>query len=226
MSIQPKHCRQVPMISRRAFVLALAGAPLAACNTTQLAGLPTDGEYAGWYIGTREDHPFPIPLADRSRMRPEQRPQTVAYHGPERPGTVIVDIDQRYLYFVEGDGTAIRYAVGVGRQGFSWSGAAYVGRKSVWPSWTPTSNMVRLIPGLPRYASAGIDNPLGARALYLYQGGRDILFRIHGTNEPWKIGQAASSGCIRMLNEDVVDLYDRVPVGATVLVKRGGRYRA
>ena len=88
------------------------------------------------------------------------------------------------------------------------------------------SNMVRLIPGLPRYASAGIDNPLGARALYLYQGGRDILFRIHGTNEPWKIGQAASSGCIRMLNEDVVDLYDRVPVGATVLVKRGGRYRA
>ncbi len=85
---------------------------------------------------------------------------------------------------------------------------------------------LELIPGLPRYASAGIDNPLGARALYLYQGGRDILFRIHGTNEPWKIGQAASSGCIRMLNEDVVDFYDRVPVGATVLVKRGGRYRA
>ena len=111
------------MISRRAFFVALAGAPLAACNTTQLAGLPTDGEYAGWYIGTREDHPFPIPLVDRSRMRPEQRPQTVAYHGPERPGTVVVDIDQRFLYLVQGDGTAMRYAVGVGRQGFSWKGA-------------------------------------------------------------------------------------------------------
>ena len=132
MSLEPKHCRQVPMISRRAFFVALAGAPLAACNTTQLAGLPTDGEYAGWYIGTREDHPFPIPLVDRSRMRPEQRPQTVAYHGPERPGTVVVDIDQRFLYLVQGDGAALRYAVGVGRQGFSWKGVAYVGRKAAW----------------------------------------------------------------------------------------------
>ena len=116
----------------------------------------------------------------------------------ERPGTIIVDIDQRFLYLVEGDGTAIRYAVGVGRQGFSWSGAAYVGRKSVWPSWSPTSNMVKLIPGLPRYASAGIDNPLGARALYLYQGGRDILFRIHGTKSPGISGRPpppAASAC-------------------------------
>ena len=190
MSIQPKHCRRVPMISRRAFFVALAGAPLAACNTTQLAGLPTYGEYAGWYIGTREDHPFPIPLVDRSRMRPEQRPQTVAYHGPERPGTVFVDIDQRFLYLVQGDGT-----------------------------------MVKLKPDLQRYAAAGLGNPLGARALYLYQGNRDILFRIHGTNEPWTIGEQVSSGCIRMLSEDVVDLYNRVPVGATVLVRRNGRYR-
>ena len=149
MSIQPKHCRQVPMISRRAFFVALAGAPLAACNTTQLAGLPTDGEYAGWYIGTREDHPFPIPLVDRSRMRPEQRPQTVAYHGPERPGTVVVDIDQRFLYLVQGDGTAMRYAVGVGRQGFSWKGARGSGarprgrigaRPRRWCSSSPISN--------------------------------------------------------------------------------------
>jgi lipoprotein-anchoring transpeptidase ErfK/SrfK len=225
MSIQPKHCRQVPMISRRAFFVALAGAPLAACNTTQLAGLPTDGEYAGWYIGTREDHPFPIPLVDRSRMRPEQRPQTVAYHGPERPGTVVVDIDQRFLYLVQGDGTAMRYAVGVGRQGFSWKGVAYVGRKAAWPDWRPTTTMVKLKPNLQRYAEGGLGNPLGARALYLYQGNRDILFRIHGTNEPWTIGQQVSSGCIRMLSEDVVDLYNRVPVGATVLVRRNGRYR-
>ena len=214
------------MVSRRAFLIALAGAPLVACNNTHTAGVPSEGGYASWYTGTMPDHPFPIPLVDRRYLPAEYLPQTVSYQGGERPGTIIVDIDERFLYLVEGDGTAIRYAVGVGRQGFSWSGAAYVGRKSVWPSWSPTSNMVRLIPGLPRYASAGIDNPLGARALYLYQGDRDILFRIHGTNEPWKIGQAASSGCIRMLNEDVVDLYDRVPVGATVLVKRGGRYRA
>ena len=152
------------MISRRAFFVALAGAPLAACNTTQLAGLPTDGEYAGWYIGTREDHPFPIPLVDRSRMRPEQRPQSVAYHGPERPGTVVVDIDQRFLYLVQGDGTAMRYAVGVGRQGFSWKGVAYVGRKAAWPDWRPTSTMVKLKPNLQRYAEGGLGNPLGARA--------------------------------------------------------------
>ena len=115
------------MASRRAFLVALAGAPLAACNTTQMAGLPTEGEYAGWYIGTLPDQPFPIPLVDRSRMRPEQRPTTVAYHGGERPGTVVVDIDQRFLYLTQGGGTALRYAVGVGRQGFSWKGLAYVG---------------------------------------------------------------------------------------------------
>jgi lipoprotein-anchoring transpeptidase ErfK/SrfK len=94
-------------------------------------------------------------------------PQTVGYDGGQRPGTIVVDIDERFLYLVEGDGTAMRYAIGVGRQGFAWRGAAYVGRKSVWPNWSPTSNMVRLIPDLPRYASAGVDNPLGARALPL-----------------------------------------------------------
>src|SRR3954467_12544844 len=154
MSLEPKPSRPKPMISRRVLLTALAGAPLAACNTAHLAGLPTDGEYAGWDIGTREDHPFPIPLVDRSRMRPEQRPQTVAYQGPERPGTVVVDIDQRFLYLVQGNGVAMRYAVGVGRQGFSWKGAARVGRKGVWPNWSPTATMVRLKPNLQRYAAA------------------------------------------------------------------------
>ncbi|MGL4445084.1 MAG: L,D-transpeptidase, partial [Alsobacter sp.] len=114
---------------------------------------------------------------------------------------------------------------GVGRQGFSWRGRASVGRKSVWPDWSPTSTMVRLNPDLPRFVEAGIDNPLGARAIYLYQDGRDTLFRIHGTNEPWSIGEQVSSGCIRLLNEDVADLYQRVSVGTTVLVKRNGVYR-
>ena len=213
----PSESNNPNMVSRRAFLVALAGAPLAACNT-HLAGLPTDGDYAGWYIGTVPDQPFPIPLVDRSRMPSAYRPQTVSYQGGERPGTVVVDIDQRFLYLIQGNGTALRYAVGVGRQGFSWKGAAYVGRKGVWPNWSPTSTMVRLNPRLPRYASAGLGNPLGARALYLYQGNRDILFRIHGTNEPWTIGQQVSSGCIRMLNEDVIDLYGRVRVGTRMAV--------
>ena len=119
----------------------------------------------------------------------------------------------------------MRYGVGVGKQGFSWKGAATVGRKAVWPDWGPTATMVSLKPDLPRFQKGGLDNPLGARALYLYQNGRDILFRIHGTNEPWTIGDQVSSGCIRMLNEDIADLYGRVPVGTTVLVRRNGRWR-
>jgi lipoprotein-anchoring transpeptidase ErfK/SrfK len=224
MSLESKLPRSKLMISRRIVLGALAGAPLAACNT-RMAGLPADGDLAGWYVGTMDDQPFPVPLVDRSRMKPEHRRQTVAYAGSERPGTIVVDIDQRFLYLVEGNGSAVRYAVGVGRQGFSWKGVAYVGRKGVWPNWSPTTTMVKLKPDLPRHRQAGLDNPLGARALYLYQGNRDILFRIHGTNEPWSIGGQVSSGCIRMLNEDVVDLYNRVPVGTTVLVKRNGRYR-
>src|SRR3712207_5297595 len=121
---------QRPMLSRRLFLTTLAGAPLAACNT-QMASLPADHDLAGWYVGQIDDHPFPIPLVDRSRMKPEHRRQSVSYSGPERPGTIVVDIDQRFLYLVQGNGAAVRYAVGVGRQGFSWKGVAYVGRKGV-----------------------------------------------------------------------------------------------
>ena len=119
-----------------AFLIALAGAPLAACNNTHTAGVPSEGGYASWYTGTMPDHPFPIPLVDRRYLPAEYLPQTVSYRGGERPGTIIVDIDQRFLYLVEGDGSAIRYAVGVGRQGFSWSGAAYVGRRAL-ANWSP-----------------------------------------------------------------------------------------
>jgi lipoprotein-anchoring transpeptidase ErfK/SrfK len=216
------------MISRRSFLAALSAAPLAACNATQQASQNAAVEAfndSAWYIGTLDDEPFDIPLVDRSRMKPEYARQTVSYSGSERPGTIVVDIDQRFLYLVQPDNRAIRYAIGVGRQGFSWRGAATVGRKAAWPAWSPTTTMVSLKPDLPRFRKAGLDNPLGARALYLYQDGRDTLFRIHGTNEPWSIGEAVSSGCVRMLNEDVLDLYNRVPVGATVLVKRNGRWR-
>jgi lipoprotein-anchoring transpeptidase ErfK/SrfK len=218
-------------LSRRAFLAALAAAPLAACNTAQqpvvqaAVGGPQD-QWAAWYTGTAiEDQPHNIPIVDKSKLRPELRRQTVSYSGPESPGTIVVDIDERFLYLVQEGGTAVRYGVGVGKDGFSWRGTARVGRKGVWPNWSPTTTMVSLKPNLPRYMAGGVGNPLGARALYLYQGNRDILFRIHGTNEPWSIGEAVSSGCIRMLNEDVLDLYNRVPVGTTVLVKRNGRYR-
>ncbi len=135
-------------------------------------------------------------------------------------GAITVDTRNRYLYLSLGEGQAIRYGIGVGRAGFTWGGNARVGRKAEWPSWTPPAAMVKRRPDLPRFMNGGINNPLGARALYLYSGGRDTLFRIHGTNEPWTIGQAVSSGCIRMMNNDVVDLYSRVRVGAPVQVIR------
>ncbi|MFZ4532200.1 MAG: L,D-transpeptidase [Alsobacter sp.] len=216
------------MLLRRLLLVSLAMLSLAACNTVKTATAPepaTDADMAGWYIGYAPDEPHQIPLVDRSKIGAEFNRQTVDYKGPERPGTIVVDIDDRYLYLVQPGGTAIRYGVGVGKLGFSWRGTATVGRKGVWPNWSPTKTMVSIKPDLPSYREGGLDNPLGARALYLYQGGRDILFRIHGTNEPWSIGEQVSSGCVRMLNEDIVDLYNRVPQGTTVMVKRNGRYR-
>lgn len=211
----------------------MAGAPLAACQTAR-APEPAapinqaDADYARWYIGTMKDDPYDIPLVDRSLLDPELARKVVPYGGGQRPGTIVVDIDERRLYLVQGDGTALRYGVGVGRQGFVWRGVASIARKAKWPSWTPTSVMVAMRPSMTRHAGPGLANPLGARALYLYQGNRDTYFRIHGTNEPWSIGTQVSSGCIRLLNEDIVDLFDRVPNGTTVLVRRsgGGAYRA
>ena len=213
------------MISRRVFLAVAAGAPLAGCQTARQTVAAGDDDMAGWYVGQMDDQPHPIPLIDRSKLKPEYARQTVDYDGGQAPGTIVVDIDQRMLYLAQGGGKAIRYGVGVGKQGFSWRGTARVGRKAVWPDWTPTATMVSLKPDLPRHRKGGLDNPLGARSLYLYQGNRDTLFRIHGTNEPWSIGEQVSSGCVRMLNEDVFDLYNRVPVGTTVLVRRSGRWR-
>ena len=215
------------MIVRRILAIGLLGASLAACQTAQnspqsFAAADSD---ANWYIGAVEDKPFNIPLVDRRRMAPQYARQVVTYTGMEKPGSIVVDIDDKHLYLVQPDQKAIRYGVGVGKQGFSWKGVASVGRKGVWPAWSPTRTMVRIKPELPTHREAGLDHPLGARALYLYQNGGDTLFRIHGTNEPWSIGEQVSSGCVRMLNEDVADLYDRVPVGTTVYVKRNGRYR-
>lgn len=146
-------------------------------------------------------------------------PQVVSYSGPEKPGTIVVDTANRFLYLVEGNGKARRYGIGVGRQGFTWRGTQIVSRKAKWPSWTPPARMIarERLKGriLPAHMKGGPNNPLGARALYLGSS----LFRIHGTNQPWTIGTAQSSGCFRMRNEDVIDLYERVPVGTRVIVR-------
>ena len=136
----------------------------------------------------------------------------------EKPGTITVDTQNRYLYLSLSNGQAIRYGVGVGREGFTWKGRTRIGRKETWPAWTPPKEMLKRRPDLPRHMSGGEDNPLGARAMYLYSGNRDTMFRIHGSNEPWSIGEAVSSGCIRMLNADVSDLFSHVKVGTTVNV--------
>jgi len=171
-----------------------------------------------WYIGSIPDDPIDIPTVDRSRLRADLRREVVDAPEDYPANTIVVDIDARHLFYYQGDGTAIRYGIGVGRRGFSWQGTASIGRKAVWPDWTPTATMRSIIPDLPASMEGGLDSPLGARALYLYQNGQDILFRIHGTNEPWTIGEQVSSGCVRMLNEDIVDLYNRVAIGAKVIL--------
>lgn len=183
------------------------------------------GSDESWYVGTIPDQPFPIPVVDPGLIHPRWRPHTVTYAGSEPAGTIIVRPQERFLYLVQENQTARRYGIGVGRQGFEWSGTAEVKRKAKWPSWRPPAEMLRRRPDLPAFMDGGWDNPLGARALYLYQGDRDTLYCIHGTNEPNTIGQAVSSGCIRLLNEDVYDLYNRVAVGAVVRVD-GGRRRS
>jgi hypothetical protein len=151
------------------------------------------------------------------------RREQVAYAGDEAPGTIVVDTYRRKLYLVEDGGTAIRYPIAVGREGLSFRGTGVIGRKAEWPSWTPTANMVRTRPDLyAAYAGGlpgGLTNPLGARALYLYRGARDTMFRIHGTADSASIGYATSAGCIRLFNQDILDLYNRVPNGARVKVR-------
>jgi lipoprotein-anchoring transpeptidase ErfK/SrfK len=167
------------------------------------------------------DEPFAISYAEVEKVPEAYRRQEVPYATPHASGTLVVDTGARFLYLVLGDGRALRYGIGVGRDGFQWSGTAEIGRKASWPRWTPPKAMVardRFAAKWARGMPGGLKNPLGARALYLFKNGADTLFRIHGTNQPSSIGQAASSGCVRMLNADIVDLYDRVGTGAEVVV--------
>jgi lipoprotein-anchoring transpeptidase ErfK/SrfK len=162
------------------------------------------------------------PYAQASIPEAFQR-HLVDYQRREAPGTILVDTDARYLYYVLPQGKAIRYGVAVGEEAMAWSGVATIGKMSEWPDWIPTPEIQERLGPYPSRVAGGPRNPLGARALYLYEGGKDTLYRIHGTNQPEYIGQAISSGCIRMTNEDVIDLYDRVKQGATVVVLPPGR---
>lgn len=202
-------------LSRRFFVLAAPALLTAACTT---AGVGT-GSY-----GVVSDGRVTLPAMDTTGIDPRWLRQTVEYRGSEPVGTVVVRPSERHLYFVTARGTAVRYGVGVGRQGALWHGRATIGRKGQWPNWTPTANMIRYDPRNARYAGGmpgGLGNPLGARALYLYRGNRDTMYRLHGTNVPSSIGTAVSSGCIRLFNHDIIDLHDRVRIGTPVVVIPG-----
>lgn len=192
-------------------VLAACGAP-----TTVVKAPPA--EYAAV-----QDGEFFIQAVDADRLADGHARAEVDYAGPEAPGTIVVDTFARRLYLVQEGGRATRYAIGVGREGRSFRGGGVISRKEEWPSWTPTRNMVRTQPEL--YAAlagglpGGLESPLGARALYLYRGGRDTYFRIHGTLDNLSIGRASSAGCIRLFNQDIIDLYNRVPTGTAVRVR-------
>jgi lipoprotein-anchoring transpeptidase ErfK/SrfK len=203
--------------ARIAAILALP--LLAAC-----AGAPSTKTPAAvpGYEGIQDGEFFIEPVPAQYLFDGNRREQ-VAYAGDEAPGTIVVDVYSRKLYLVEEGGTAMRYPIAVGREGLSFRGTGVIGRKAEWPSWTPTANMVRTRPDLyAAYAGGlpgGLQNPLGARALYLYRGGRDTMFRIHGTSDSASIGYATSAGCIRLFNQDIIDLYNRVPSGTRVKVR-------
>lgn len=200
-------------LSRRDFLAAAAAVPFSTACLTDAASARDR-----WYVGVIPDEPHDIRIVNIAKIPQAYRRQLVHYVGPERVGTIVVDANKRFLYHVTAPGRAVRYGIAAGRDGASWHGKAVVGRKAKWPGWTPTANMRKRNPNLPVHQEGGPSNPLGARALYLYQNGKDTLYRIHGTNEPGSIGRAASSGCIRMLNEDVFELFGSVPIGTRVVV--------
>ncbi len=234
-------------ISRRAFVrdAALAGAALfvGGCVATPPGGqlvaqqpLPPQQpqfgmgfgqpNYALMYAPIATDR-FPIQGIDLAKMNPAFLRAEVAYPTPEPPGTIVIDPYAHYLYYTQPYGRAMRYGVGVGKQGFEWNGVATIDSKQEWPDWYPPAEMIARRPDLPPQLTqlqsgtgmaGGPGNPLGARAMYLWQNGKDTLYRIHGTVEPYTIGQSVSSGCIRMINQDAMDLYNRTPIGTQVVV--------
>lgn len=206
-------------------IVVIVAAGLSACSALDAApdldrSLAAPKE-AGHY-GALSDEKFPVPALNLKRIKERNLRQIVDFKTDEHPGTIVIDTDNRFLYLVQEQGTAIRYGIGVGIDGLEFTGSAVIGFKRQWPRWTPTADMIRRNPNLYAKWQGGMEggptNPLGARALYLFKDGKDTLFRIHGTAEPHTIGTAVSSGCIRMFNHDGIDLYRRVPTEARVVV--------
>lgn len=200
------------VLSIAAVVAALA--IVSGCSTTGTT------QFASAYK-SRTDGGYALPAIPLAKVDREYRRQIVDYATKEKPGTIVVDTNSKYLHFVLEGGKAVRYGIGVGREGFEWSGVAKVGWKREWPTWTPPSAMIKRQPELAKYRGGmkpGLTNPLGARALYLMRNGRDTGYRLHGTPEWWSIGGNVSSGCIRLMNQDIIDLYERVQPGAKVIV--------
>ena len=198
-------------------LLGLAGSVLGGCVQGVLAPAPE----ASWTPRDRQllaNAPYA-----RVSLPEEYQRHLVDYRRNEAPGTIVVDTSNRYLYYVLAKGKAIRYGVTVGENALAFSGVATVGRKEEWPAWVPTEEIKHRLANIPDHVGPGPHNPMGARALYLYQGEKDTLYRIHGTNQPEYIGRAISSGCIRMTNEDAIDLFNRVKIGSPVVVFPPGR---
>lgn len=219
------------MITRRRLLIGSASSTallLTGCTTSVV--LPESGpvvktsrSYALMYAAMPEER-FPIPSVDLNRVPARFYRRVVDYPTSEQVGTIVVDTSKFFLYLVQEDGKAIRYGVGLGRAGFEWSGRARVGWKQQWPKWTPPDEMIEREPELAEWSAQnggmppGLNNPLGARALYVFQGNVDTLYRIHGSPEFWTIGKAVSSGCVRMMNQDIIDLYSRVPTNSPIVV--------
>ncbi|GAB4523563.1 MAG: L,D-transpeptidase [Roseibium sp.] len=223
------------MLNRRLFLAAAAASLATGCASSQrvgpgparpgtgpVAGTRISREYLTMYRAMPEER-FPIPAVDLNRIDPVYYRQLVDYAAAEPAGTIIVDTPNRFLYLTMENGKAMRYGVGIGRAGFAWGGRAKIRYKKAWPTWTPPAEMIARKPELEKYRHGmepGLDNPLGARALYIFEGGRDTLYRLHGTSEVWSIGKAVSSGCVRLLHQDVIDLYNRVPDGTPIVVRQ------
>ena len=227
--LSPAHPRKPALLkfTRRSLLIA---APLLAAGCTTTPSRPQtvkpliSDEYLAMY-GAIEGEAFPVAATDLTRVDPQFLRREVAYPTDQPPGTIVVDTEARYLYLVREGGRALRYGIGVGKAGLEFEGQAVVQYKRQWPRWTPTQAMIAREP--ERYGplaggmEPGVTNPLGPRALYLFKDGKDTLYRIHGTTEAWTIGKAVSSGCIRLLNQDIIDLYRRVPNGSRVVVLQG-----
>jgi lipoprotein-anchoring transpeptidase ErfK/SrfK len=239
---QPSSQKSPALISRRAALVGLGSAALAACSTDRTLDLnvpayQVDNMTTGsirpkisvdrqvtsptlMYASLTDDG-FVVPEVPFEKIEPQWRRQVVVDPTGEAPGTIVVRTQERFLYYVQPGGDALRYGVGIGREGFSWNGRANVQYTRKWPTWTPPAEMIARQPELEKWRGGqpgGLKNPLGARALYLFQNGRDTGYRIHGSPEWWTIGQAMSSGCVRMINQDVIDLFNRVDGKTPVVV--------